>query len=131
MMRSEPPTRMTYIALTLLIPCLTMFALWTQGNLTNMTAFLTLSVTAVMYLRMEWIQNFVRAWWQREYEQKLAATDAALARSDLSAAERRRLQRYRDQLPNRYHLVTSPAETYKPINFMGYVLKFSAYAFKH
>ncbi|WP_265535358.1 hypothetical protein [Pseudomonas saponiphila] len=98
--------------------------------MTNLTAFLTLSVTAVLYLRMEWIQNFVRAWWQREYEQKVASTDAALARADLTATKRRQLQRYRDQLPDRYHLVTSRDETYKPINFMGYVLKFGAYAFK-
>lgn len=71
------------------------------------------------------------ATWQREYEKKLAATDAALARDDLTAIERRRLQRYRNQLADRYHLATSPAVTYKPINVMGYVLKFSVYAFKN
>jgi hypothetical protein len=102
-----------------------------QDDLTNLTAALTLGVAATFFLRMEWIQNFVRARWQREYEQKLAATDAALARDDLSAIERRRLQRYRNQLADRYHLVTSPAVTYKPINVLGYVLKFSVYAFKN
>ena len=130
LMRFAPPTRITYIALTLAIPCLVILALWMQGDLTNLTAFLTLSVTAVLYLRMRWIQDFVRAWWRREYDQKVASTDAALARNDLTTTERRRLQRYRDQLSDRYHLVTSPDETYKPINFMGYVLKFGAYAFK-
>jgi len=131
LMRFDPPTRITYIALTYAIPCLAMLALWMQDDLTNLTAALTLGVAATFFLRMEWIQNFVRARWQREYEQKLAATDAALARDDLRAIERRRLQRYRNQLADRYHLVTSPAVTYKPINVMGYVLKFSVYAFKN
>ncbi len=130
-MRFEPPTRITYIALTFAIPCLVMLALWMQDDLTNLTAALTLSVTAVLYLRMEWIQDFVRAWWRREYDQKVVTTDAALARDDLTVTERRRLQRYRNQLADRYHLVTSPEATYKPINVMGYVLKFGTYAFKH
>lgn len=130
-MRFDPPTRITFIAVTYAIPSLAMLALWMQDDLTNLTAALTLSVAAILFLRMEWIQDFVRARWQREYDQKLDATDAALARNDLTATERRRLQSYRNQLPDRYHLVTSPAMTYKPIDVMGYVLKFSVYAFKN
>lgn len=130
-MRFAPPTRITFITVTFAIPCLVMLALWMHDDLTNLTAALTLSVTAVLYLRMEWIQDLVRDWWRREYDQQVATTDAALARDDLTATERRRLQRYRNQLADRYHLVTSPEATYRPINVMGYLLKFGAYAFKN
>lgn len=131
LMRFDPPTRITFIAVTYVIPVLVMLALWMQDDLTNLTVALTLAVTATLFFRMESIQNLVRAKWQREYDQKLAATDAALARGYITVPERRRLQRYRNQLANRYHLVTSPAITYKPISVMGYVLKFSIYAFKN
>ncbi len=85
-------------------------------------------ITGLLYLNLRWTQDFFRAGWQKDYEQKLAHTHAELARLDLTAKERRRLERYHDELPNRFHLVTSPDETYRTVNAVGVVFKAAASA---
>lgn len=128
--RSDPPTRKTYLAMIISMPFILGLALWTQGDLTPQTAALTLTVTWLLYLNLRWIQDFFRAGWQQEYEQKLAHTNAELAREGLTAKERRRLERYRDELPDRFHLVTSPDETYRAVKVVGVVFSAAASALK-
>ncbi len=128
--RSDPPTRKTYLGMIISMPFIFGLALWMQGDLTPQTATLTLTVSGLLYLSLRWIQDFFRAGWQQEYEQKLAHTHAELAREDLTAKERRRLERYRDQLPNRFHLVTSPDKTYRVVTIVGVAAKAAASALK-
>lgn len=130
MRKRNPPTRRTYIAMIILAPFILLFALWMQDDLTAHTATLALSVTGLLYLNMRWIQDFFRANWRQEYEQKLAHTEVQLARDDLTAKQRRQLQRYRDQLPDRFHLVTSPDQTYRTVKVVGVALKAAAHAAK-
>lgn len=129
--RSDPPTRKTYLGLIFSMPFILGLALYMQNDLTPQTAALTLTMTGLLYLNLRWIQDFFRARWQQDYEQKLAHTHAELARLDLTAKERRRLERYRDELPNRFHLVTSPDETYRTINVVGVVFKAAASALRN
>ena len=128
--RSDPPTRMTYLGMIISMPFILGLALWMQGDLTPQTATLTLTVTGLLYLNLRWIQDFFRAGWQQDFEHKLAHTHAELARKDLTAKERRRLEHYRDQLPNRFHLVTSPDETYRTVKVIGVALKAAATVLK-
>ena len=128
--RSAPPTRKTYLVLIVSMPYIFGLALYMQDDLTPQTATLTLTVTGLLYLNLRWIQDFFHTRWQQDYEQKLAHTHAELARLDLTEKERRRLERYRDELPNRFHLVTSPDETYRTVNVVGVVFKAAASTLK-
>lgn len=128
--KSDPPTRKTYLGMVISMPFIIGLMLWTQGDLTPQTATLTLTVSGLLCLSLRWIQDFFRAGWQQEYEQKLAHTQAELAREDLTAKDRRRLERYLDQLPNRFHLVTSPDKTYRVVTIVGVATKAAASALK-
>lgn len=121
--KSDPPTQRTYIGMIISLPFIFGLALWMQDDLTPHTATLVLSVTSLFYLNLRWIQDFLRPGWRVEYEQKLAHTLAKLGRSDLTLKKRRRLELYRDELPLRFHLVTSPTDTYQKVNVVGYALK--------
>lgn len=120
--RKDPPSRMTYLILIVLTPCLILSGLWKQGDLNLQTASLALTVNALFYANLRWIQDFFRAGWRNEYDKKLAFLNSQLARDDLSSKERIRLQRNLTQLPDRYHLVTSPDTTYRKIKVIGTVL---------
>lgn len=113
------------------MPFIILLALWMQDDLTPQTSALTLSVTGLLYFNIRWIQDFFRPGWRQEYEKKLAHTEAELAREDLTAKQRRQLQRYRDQLPDRFHLVTSPDQTYRTVKVVGVALKAAAQAVKN
>lgn len=128
---TDPPTQKTYLGMIVSMPFIFGLALWMQDDLTIQTGALTLTVTGLLYLNLRWIQDFFRAGWQQEYEQKLAHTRAELARDDLTDKERRRLERYRDELPIRYHLVTRPDDTYRKIKAVGYTLKAAASLLKN
>ncbi|RAI69544.1 hypothetical protein DOZ80_15565 [Pseudomonas fluorescens] len=120
--RKDPPSRMTYLFLIVLTPCLILSGLWKQGDLNLQTASVALTVNALFYVNLKWIQDFFRAGWGREYEEKLAFFNSQLARDDLSSKERVRLERKLTQLPDRYHLVTSQDATYRKINVIGTLL---------
>ena len=120
--RKDPPSRMTYLFLIVLTPCLILSGLWKQGDLNLQTASLALTVNALFYANLRWIQDFFRADWGNEYDEKLAFLTSQLARDDLSSKERVRLQRNLTRLPDRYHLATSPNATYRKINVIGTVL---------
>ncbi|MFV3338773.1 hypothetical protein ACNFB1_16560 [Pseudomonas sp. NY15349] len=128
--KSDPPTRQTYLGMVISMPFIIGLTLWMQGDLTPQTATLTLTVSGLLCLSLRWIQDFFRAGWQQEYEQKLAHTQAELAREDLTAKDRRRLERYLDQLPNRFHLVTSPDKTYRVVTIVGVAAKAAASTLK-
>ena len=128
--KSDPPTRQTYLGMVISMPFIIGLTLWMQGELTPQTATLTLTVSGLLCLSLRWIQDFFRAGWQQEYEQKLAHTQAELAREDLTAKDRRRLERYLDQLPNRFHLVTSPDITYRVVTIVGVAAKAAASTLK-
>lgn len=120
---SDPPTRKTYLGMIIATPLIVLLALKMQDDLTSQTAVLTLSVTALLYWNLRWIQDFFRSGWRQDYEIKLSHTEAELARVDLSVKERRRLQRYLTMLPDRYHLVTSPDQTYRQVKVVGATLR--------
>lgn len=128
--KSDPPTRKTYLGMVISMPFIIGLMLWMEGDLTPQTATLTLTVSGLLCLSLRWIQDFFRAGWQQEYEQKLAHTQAELAREDLTAKDRRRLERYLDQLPNRFHLVTSPDKTYRVVTIVGVAAKAAASTLK-
>lgn len=128
--KSDPPTRKTYLGMVISMPFIIGLMLWMEGDLTPQTATLTLTVSGLLCLSLRWIQDFFRAGWQQEYEQKLAHTQAELAREDLTAKDRRRLERYLDQLPNRFHLVTSPDKTYRVVTIVGVAAKAAASSLK-
>lgn len=128
--RKDPPPRKIYLSMIVLTPCLILGGLWKQGDLTAQTASLALSVNALFYLNLKWIQDFFRPTWRQEYQDKLADANAQLTRDDLSPKERMRLQRYVDKLPDRYHLVTSPEVTYGKITAIGTLMSACAKAIK-
>ncbi|MBH3372432.1 hypothetical protein ACIF81_07335 [Pseudomonas juntendi] len=130
MRKSNPPTRRTYLAMIICTPFILLLALWMQSDLTPHTAAIALGVTGLLYLNIRWIQDFFRDSWRQEYEQKLAHTEAQLARKDLTAKQRRRLQHFYDQLPDRFHLVTSPDQTYRTVKVVGVGLKAAAHALR-
>jgi hypothetical protein len=80
---------------------------------------MTLSASAVFLLNLERIQDYVRPEWAREYEAKLAPLQARLLEQDLSASEREHILNRIQDLDDRYHLVTSPAVTYRGIKRMS------------
>lgn len=124
--RKDPPRRMTYYGIIVLTPCLMLGSLWMQGDLTPQTGSLALTVIGMLYLNLKWLQDFFRQQWRQEYEEKTALLAAQLARDDFSMAERNRLQRRLSELPERYHLVTSPEVTYRTIKLFGIMLNASA-----
>lgn len=128
--RNDPPSRMTYLLLIALMPCLILSGLWKQGDLNLQTASIALTVNALFYLNLKFIQDFFRAGWSHEYEEKLAFLSSQLARDDLSSKERIRLERKLARLPNRYHLVTSSDATYRKINAIGSLLYVSTKVLK-
>lgn len=117
--RKDPPKRVLYLSLVAISPCLALGALWTQGDLTMVSSAMTLSASAVLLLNLERIQNYLRPEWAREYEAKLAPLQARLLEQDLSASERELVLNRIQDLNDRYHLVTSPAVTYRWIKRMG------------
>ncbi|KAB0528580.1 hypothetical protein ACFFQ5_21925 [Pseudomonas brassicacearum] len=117
--REDPPKRFLYLSLVAISPCLALGALWNQGDLNLVSSAMTLSASAVLLLNLERIQNYLRPEWAREYEAKLAPLRARLLEQDLSASERELVLNRIQDLNDRYHLVTSPAVTYRWIKRMG------------
>ncbi|MNY20832.1 hypothetical protein D3C86_1543380 [compost metagenome] len=101
-------------------------ALWNQGDLTIVSASITLSMAAYLYLRLETIQNHFRPAWAEEYEGKLAELMAQLACEGPSAVESRKLLSRIDDLKDRYHLVTSSQVTYRWVTRQAYAMLFIA-----
>lgn len=124
--RKDPPKALTYLFTVVLVPCLTLTALWTQGNLTFLTGSIALSVTAFVYINMETIQNCVRPIWRREYEAKLARLEARLLQPDLSGFERRQILGKIQDLNDRHHLVTNPSLTYSRVDKLAIVMRLIA-----
>jgi hypothetical protein len=118
--RKDPPKRLVYLCMVALAPCMALVALWNQGDLTLVTASLTLSVGAFLYVNLEAIQIYLRPAWAREYHAKLAPLTARLTCSGLSADERRQVLGRIQDLNDRYHLVTSPAITYMWVKRMAF-----------
>lgn len=75
----DPPKRWVYLSLVAASPCMALAALWNQGDLTVVSASITLSASAYLYLRLETIQNRFRPAWAEEYERKRAALMAQLS----------------------------------------------------
>lgn len=115
----DPPKRSAYLSLVAASPCMALAALWNQGDLTVVSASITLSMAAYLYLRLETIQNRFRPAWAQEYERKLAELVAQLSCEGLSAVERQNLQSRIDDLKDRYHLVISPQLTYRWVIFQA------------
>lgn len=111
--RTDPPKRSVYLSLVAASPCMALAALWNQGDLTVVSASITLSMSAYLYLRLETIQNRFRPAWAEEYETKLAQLMTQLSCEGLSAVERQKLLSRIDDLKDRYHLVTSSQVTYR------------------
>ncbi|UVM53159.1 hypothetical protein LOY38_14615 [Pseudomonas sp. B21-015] len=124
--RKDPPKRSVYLSLVAASPCMALAALWNQGDLTVVSASITLSVAAYLYLRLETIQNCFRPAWAKEYEWKLAKLMAQLSCEGLSAVERQKLLNRIDDLKDRYHLVTSSQVTYRWIKRQAYAMLFIA-----
>lgn len=124
--RKDPPTRLVYLCMVALAPFTALAALWNQGGLTILTASVTLSVGAFLYLNLEAIQNYQRPDWAREYHAKMAPLIARLSCPGLSAAERSQVLDRVQDLNDRYHLVTSPDLTYRWVKGMAYPMKYIA-----
>ncbi|MNF82679.1 hypothetical protein D3C84_649900 [compost metagenome] len=86
--RKDPSPRMTYLFLIVLTRCLILSCLWKQGDLPPQTASVALTFNALFYINLRLIQNFFRAEWGREYEEKLAFLNTKLTRDDLTSKER-------------------------------------------
>ncbi|WP_141231775.1 hypothetical protein [Pseudomonas sp. Irchel s3a12] len=118
----DPPKRSVYLSLVAASPCMALAALWNQGDLTVISASITLSMSAYLYLRLETIQNRFRPAWAEEYERKLRELMAQLACEGLSAAERQKLLSRVGDLKDRYHLVTSSQVTYRWVKRQAYAM---------
>lgn len=124
--RTAPPKRSVYLSLVAASSCMALAALWNQGDLTVVSASITLSMAAYLYLRLETIQNRFRPAWAEEYEMKLAELMAQLSCERLSAVERQKLLSRIDDFKDRYHLVASPQVTYRWVKRQAYVMLFIA-----
>jgi len=124
--RTDPPKRSVYLSLVAASPCMALAALWNHGDLTVVSASITLSMSAYLYLRLETIQNRFRPAWAEEYEMKLAELMAQLSCEGLSAVERQKLLSRIDDLKDRYHLVASPQVTYRWVKRQAYAMLFIA-----
>lgn len=122
----DPPKRSVYLSLVAASPCMALAALWNQGDLTVVSASITLSMAAYLYLRLETIQNRFRPAWAEEYERKLAELMAQLSCEGLSTVERQKLLSRIDDLKDRYHLVTSSQVTYRWVTRQAYAMLFIA-----
>lgn len=123
----DPPKRWVYLSLVAASPCMALAALWNQGDLTVVSASITLSASAYLYLRLETIQNRFRPAWAEEYERKRAALMAQLSFEGLSAVDRRKLLSRLKGLKDRYHLVISPQLTYRWVKRQAYAMRMIAW----
>jgi hypothetical protein len=101
-------------------------ALWSQGDLTAVSASITLSASAYLYLRLETIQNRFRPAWAEEYESKRGVLMAQLSIEGISAVERQKLLSRLNNLNDSYHLVITPQLTYRWVKRQAYAMRMIA-----